>query len=249
MTDVLQTRTCLCLMHVALGQKWPENDQGPCGKTVCTSEEVCELDEGGGTCYNSSLRTDCSDGLSYCYRPTVCCGVRTCCPAFSKCCGLSTCCHEDAVCCQPNTCCEPGSICCLFSCCSAGSVCDGSICRRASVYNTGFRWYYLVCVVIPLIVICIVIARRRRRDAKLRAEGLSQSSGTYDVILSNQTNSTNPVTAGYDQPPPYQYPPQGIPLSPDSSARVTLCDPRTHTGNEHILTTSQSYHEVLNPQA
>ncbi|XP_053389030.1 keratin-associated protein 5-4-like [Mercenaria mercenaria] len=144
-----------------------------CGSRLCKSGQVCESDIDGGTCYNSTLKVDCQDGISYCYKPRKCCGVSTCCPENSDCCGFNTCCPKGSVCCSPNYCCERGTTCCGFqTCCASGTHCDGGECKR----NSGgpFRWWYIFFFLAPTFVLVAVILRRRRRAAALRAAGIKQ---------------------------------------------------------------------------
>ena len=97
------------------------------------------------------------------------------------------------------------------------------------------------------------------------AEAYSQSSATYDVILSTQTY-TNPATAGYDQPPPYQqsfgasehWQGQGhgqeFADTNDVSGRDVMGSDSDllrseETSRDPILSTSKQYHEIVNPRA
>ncbi|XP_060605556.1 uncharacterized protein LOC132758057 [Ruditapes philippinarum] len=189
-----------------------------CGLRNCKAGQVCESDVDGGTCYNRSAREDCSDGISYCYKPRQCCGVSTCCPANSECCGLNTCCPKNSVCCSPNYCCEHGTTCCGFeTCCASGSVCEGGVCKSKS---GPFRWWYIFFFLAPTFAIIGVIIRRRRRAAMLRAAGVNTG-----VIVTVPVQTREQY--GYDQGPiNYSMQPEvGVPPYTPKSTTSPSCPP------------------------
>lgn len=180
-----------------------------CGTKCCDDDETCSTNN---TCVRHGRKEFCSDGLSYCWKPNVCCGYMTCCPSDSRCCeGAITCCPVDAICCGIGTCCPADSTCCGFStCCAKGSTCDGIYCKRSSSGYTsyGFSWYYLVAVLLPLSAFLALCNYRRRRQALLRASNECRTRGQviapagYEGLVRIGTEPVSATNAGYDQPPP-----------------------------------------------
>jgi len=49
-------------------------------------------------------------------------------------------------------------------------------------YSGGFRWYYLVLVVIPLFLLSMFLARRRRNQMKMRGLSCAQFCHNFHVL-------------------------------------------------------------------
>ncbi|KAL4224901.1 hypothetical protein ACF0H5_015597 [Mactra antiquata] len=192
---------------------------GLCLTDSCYQDQDCGVGDvcDDSKCYSRSSRIDCPDGISYCYKPTQCCGINTCCPAKSQCCGWNTCCAVDAVCCPnaPAYCCERGSTCCGFqTCCGSGSVCKDGSCVAA---KASFKHWYIFLILFPVFMVlgCIIRFIRLKilnaRNARLRDAGL--------LVQANPVVPVQNPEYGYDQPMGsmnYQLP--TAPGVPDNSA-------------------------------